>query len=272
MILQTPQKTTLDNIKYPPIIYKYREINNPEHRTIITDQVVFLAPPNTFLDPLDCKNPTRYDLLTKDEIFEEYVKLFREMNPNWSQTQIRNQARIYSKKDLLNNSSRMSDMDRRDETEFNKRIGIFCMTANFSSDFMWKGYSDNYNGFCIGFNSKILFQKLGGGGRIFYEHTLPIIHPRDSFQEKYIKQIFFKLKKWQDEEEYRTVQMWKPPFDTNMRKVKVPKEAFCEILIGENVSEFSKNELIAQASAVNPNIVIQIASHDNNKAKIKNYV
>ena len=37
------------------------------------------------------------------------------------------------------------------------RLGIFCLSANCSSILSWSHYSDSHRGFCIGFDTSVLF-------------------------------------------------------------------------------------------------------------------
>jgi len=82
MIIGPAEKATLDEIKYPPTIYKYREVGDEKHRTIITNKEVYFAPPNKFPDKYDCRNRVRYDLLNDNEVYEQYRRLLKEKFPS----------------------------------------------------------------------------------------------------------------------------------------------------------------------------------------------
>jgi hypothetical protein len=111
---------------------------------------------------------------------------------------------------------------------------------------MWNSYSDNFNGFCVGFDPSVMFKYLGGGCTVFYEDELPTIYPtpRHSFEEQHILQVFYKLKKWSYEEEYRTHKFSPIPFTPDGRKIRIPPEAYKEIIIGKNMTSASQRELI----------------------------
>src|SRR5262245_954759 len=81
-----------DQMDLPDTVYKYREWNNPIHKTIITQLQVFLSPPTGFEDPLDCKNPIRYDLLTDEEIRWYYYQHSQTENLHFTEKEHRQYA------------------------------------------------------------------------------------------------------------------------------------------------------------------------------------
>ena len=62
-------------------VYKYRDWGKPFHRKLLLEPSVYLSAPSDFEDPLDCKIPIRYDLLTDIEIFDQYYKESKSKNP-----------------------------------------------------------------------------------------------------------------------------------------------------------------------------------------------
>jgi hypothetical protein len=51
--------TSIDTLKFPETVYKYREAEKEWHRSILSEREVYFAPPGSFEDKLDCKIPTR---------------------------------------------------------------------------------------------------------------------------------------------------------------------------------------------------------------------
>lgn len=77
--------------------------------------------------------------------------------------------------------------------DFNARFGVFSLTADSNNEDMWNKYANNHTGICIGFDSKKLFDVVGGGGKVIYTDVLPTIDfIKDNFAEKHIKNIFLK--------------------------------------------------------------------------------
>lgn len=123
--------------------------------------------------------------------------------------------------------------------------GVLSLTANPCIDKMWKEYANNDEGFCIGYNSKIMFNHLGGGCKVEYD-TLPIIllEPIMHFNQARYYNLYYKEPKWEYEEEYRTNMFWENPANKEKRQIPLPIAAFKEIILGSNISEKNRREII----------------------------
>ncbi len=111
---------------------------------------------------------------------------------------------------------------------------------------MWEKYADNHTGFCLGYNSRILFDFLGGGEKVEYPNELPILLPDPIMSREEIrwKQVYFKEKKWGLEKEYRTQKFWPEPATISDRQISLPKEAFNCVILGKNMSKSDRTEII----------------------------
>ena len=116
--------------------------------------------------------------------------------------------------------------------------GILSLTENPDKDAMWKKYAAENKGFCIGYDTKIMFKYLGGGGPVYYTDEIPIIMPEPftSFEEAMRYRIYYKLKKWKFEEEYRTKKFWPHPASIEDRQIQLPKEAFKRVILGDEMN------------------------------------
>ena len=196
----------LEDIELPEIIYKYRDWNNEFHKRFITKREIFFASPDTFEDKFDCYNPTRFDKLTQKQIYDYFYWSSKNDNINYTRQQHRYFARDWSKKSLVNNKDYVKKFMEDSITEYYQHQGILSLTENCNNSFMWNKYANNEEGFCIGYNTKVLFSFLGMGGPVEYVDEMPIILP-EPFMDSFIatrNRIFFKHKKWIVEEEYRT--------------------------------------------------------------------
>jgi len=238
---------TLASKKFPPTVYKYRVWETPKHRTILTDRQVWFAAPSTFNDPLDCKNPTRYDILSDKELSQVYLNSSKEENPNFSRQQHRAYVRKWLKKTSLRDKDYLKEMSIKDNENLNNFLGVLSLTANPANKAMWETYSQSHTGFVVGFNSQIAFQYFGGGGKVEYVDQLPIIKPRpfNDFMEQARLKIYFKHSKWASEDEYRLQKSgFSSTYDEN-RKIVLPVEAFSEIVFGAQINQTVKSEIIA---------------------------
>ncbi len=246
---------------FPKIVYKYRVWDTEEHKTILTDRLVWFAAPSSFPDPLDCKNPIRYDLLSKKQVYEIYLLSSKENNVNYSRQQHRKDARDWAKKNLLKNKEHLNKIEIESSNDFNSRVGILSLTANPANKYMWEKYSQNHSGFVVGFNPLIAFKYFGGGRKVEYVDKLPIIYPRpiNEFMKQIELQVYYKLNKWYSEEEYRVQKFdFINPFD-EYRKVNLPPEAYSEIIFGAKINPVAKNEIISTVKEIMPHIKLKQA-------------
>ena len=236
---------TLDDIEFPKILYKYRNWNDKYNKRFINEREVFMASPNQFEDKLDCKSPVRYDLMTHEQAKVVYTRISN-LDENLSRQQKRKRVReLLNKKDYLNPEFNENYQKIYFKGYF-ERLGILSLTAVNCLDSMWEKYADNHSGFCVGYNSRILLNFLGGGGKVEYPDELPILLPDPimSREEMRWKQVYFKEKKWEFEQEYRTQKFWEFPATISDRQIALPKEAFNCVILGKNMSETDRTEII----------------------------
>jgi hypothetical protein len=232
-----------DSPEYPENIYKYRKWNDNYQKTIITEKTVFMAKPTSFEDEKDCKLLKRYDLMTNQNIFDKYIELSKNDNPNWSRNQHRQNAKELTKRSQMKNISFVKKAQENDFLEFNKRFGVLSLTANPVNLKMWNKYSDDGKGFCVSFYPEIMFPFLGGGGKVIYYKELPEIFYNDEFHLEHFKQVFSKEDIWEFEDEYRTHKFYQNPPNDIQRRVVLPVEAYKEIIFGWATPENIINEI-----------------------------
>jgi hypothetical protein len=239
--------------RIPEIIYKYRDWDKEKNKRFITEREVYMSSPSDFLDKKDCKNPTRYDLLDKKQTVLFGLNLSKIKYPHYTRQQHRNEARKFEKEGLLRDKRYIDDFLKQYDMDYNSRLGVLSLTAFPCLEKMWHDYANESTGFCLGYNSKILFSLLGGGSKVYYEDELPIILPEPfmPFYEARIKRLYFKERHWSYEEEYRTDIFSEIPLTIIDRQIKLPFEAYNKIILGKNITEKTKTDII---KAVRENI------------------
>lgn len=257
---QTINHVNFEDLDLPKIVYKYRECKNLIHKTILTERQVYFAPPSSFEDPIDCKNPIRYDLLKEKDIYNKYYLNSKQKNPNGSRLEHRNFAKDWTKKSPIKNKEMMKKIAKESFEDLDIRLGVLSLTSNPSNLLMWEKYSANHSGFCVGFDPYVAFRNFGGGKLVEYVDNLPIIMPEPihSYEYQYVLQIFYKLKKWISEGEYRTHKFHINPYELK-RIVTLPVDAYTEIIFGAKIDLEDKIELIEIVKNVMPNINIRQA-------------
>ncbi len=239
--------SSFDEVDMPETLYKYRDWNDKNHRRMISHQEVFFASPSSFEDILDCKNPTRYDLLTDEEILNKYFQDSWKVQPNFTIEDRMLFAIDWANHTMVNKKEYLEMQQKKTFAEFDDFAGVLSLTAHPKEIRMWEKYAINHTGFCVGFDPKIMLRKLGtGGGIVNYERELPIIYPtpKHNYMQQTALQIFFKLDIWGFEKEYRTYRFRNYPLSLKDRAVVVPAEAFKELIIGNKMSAQDEGALL----------------------------
>ncbi|MBS1587954.1 MAG: DUF2971 domain-containing protein [Bacteroidetes bacterium] len=258
------KRTTIDQIQLPSVLYKYRQADNDFHINILKTGKVYYSPPSGFEDKLDCKIPVRYDLLTDEEIIRKYYNELKIQDPWAGHFLLLERAQKWADLGNFRNPDLIAEAESEYWDELNRRFGVLSLTEDNSNPAMWEKYADSLNGFCIGFTGRTMLEEIGGGGGdVTYVDELPVIKPfMDPLYQNQL-QAFSKEKKWSFEKEYRSHKTWFVDVDNNTRNMKVPNEAFVELIIGTKVDGKRKNELIEYAKALNPEINVLSARLEN---------
>lgn len=249
--MKQPAKITighgvLDDIELPSVIYKYRKWSDNLHKRFINEREIFMASAKSFEDDFDCRNPTRFDLLTNQQIYDYYIWSSKDENPSFTRQQHRKFARNWAKKTSIKDAKSIEKWQAETLEEYYDHDGILSLTENWNNDEMWRKYSDDGKGFCIGYNTREMFKYLGGGGAVEYVDILPIILPEPfmEFAEALRNRVYHKLKKWSFEDEYRTKMFWPHVATIEDRQIQLPKEAFNKIILGRNMPDENKTQII----------------------------
>ena len=129
--------------------------------------------------------------------------------------------------------------------QYYEHEGILSLTENWDNQEMWNKYSDSEKGFCIGYNTRIMFEYLGGGGPVNYVDKIPDILPEPfmGFGEAMRNRVYYKLKQWEFEQEYRTKMFWPKSAGIKDRQIVLPKEAFEKVIIGNKMNLDVEHEI-----------------------------
>jgi len=253
-VLKIKRNTSLDEIEYPEIVYKYRCWDNPVHQSILINRQIFMAAPSSFEDKLDCKFPIRWDLLKNKEIYNYFLNYSRGHNQGPEKGHHAFARKMFQQTGVRD-ANIIAEHQNEVFEEYDQRVGVLSLTENPTIEEMWNTYACNHEGFAVGFNSRIMFDFLGGGGGVTYVDKIPIIYPtpKHSYIEQRNLQIFHKLSKWSYEEEYRTTIFRPNPLSVEDRIIELPPEAYQEIILGKNMSD--KN--IAEIKNILPKVKLE---------------
>jgi Protein of unknown function (DUF2971) len=285
----------------PPMSYKYRDWQKGFHRDILTKQEIYFSSPKDFTDELDCRFPVDFYFST----YEKYEKIFMHFKKTVDKltcddAQIKNLAR-----DAWNEHLSTPEKRKLAEKEFydvvNKTIGIFSFSNVCDSPRMWDSYAEGSTGFCVGISLRECCEELRGAE--IEENSVKYL-PQGSISFEYngdfgfskIKQIdcnldvsdietevFLlhllntKLDSFAFEEEYRlNKELINSPADTitsDVRKLRLPKYCFKEIIFGEKMSQESVDEIISVCRSQALDIKFKIARQTlNDSTSITDYI
>ena len=252
----------------PSVLYKYRDWKEKNHRRILREREVYFSRPDSFKDPQDCNIPRRFDLLTDEDIRIKYYEDLKKDNPSWDDNRLNQETQIWVDKGLLKDLDRISEIEEKFWGDFNDRFGVLCLTRKPDSKYMWENYSNNHSGICVGFKSLPLFrdrQHFGAGGKVQYYPELPVLIPykEDSMIESQ-RQIYSKLDKWEFEDEYRLSK-----FNIKNRVVKIPVDAYVEVIIGSSINKNHRKDIIRIVSRRLPGVKLKDAYLENDEIRIR---
>jgi hypothetical protein len=216
-------------------------------------------------DKKDCKLIKRYDWLTDDQIFNKYLEHSKKVFPARTQKEHVDFATDWFKKSPMRDKEHVKEVQKKHLEKHNKLFGVLSLTANPKNAKMWEEYSGVHTGFCIGFNTKKMFNHFGGGGEVVYYDALP----DDSLTVEYIKQIFSKEKQWNFEEEYRTHKTWPKPVSDEDRKIKLPTDCYNQIIFGAKMEDQYKLEIKNACEAAKLSLSFYSAVFNQNIISIK---
>jgi hypothetical protein len=240
-----------DNHSSSVILYKYRDWSNSLHKTILTENELFMASPGSFNDPFDCRIPENYFLLNTDEKINQFME-----NIESEHKEKLSKLDNASKKQISDNfKKRFNDLDtvqEDHENHFFKQTsncyGVFSLSTKWDSLLMWSHYANNHKGFCIGFNEDKLRESeiFGSGLRVDYNDEFPVRNPLEEIQplNNAILQLGTKAKEWSYEEEFRLINLNPDGISASDRIVKYPDNFISEIILGIDIPEKDKVEIL----------------------------
>jgi len=233
------QLLTTDN--NPTTLYKYRSWSDDLQKRLITHQEVYFARPSSFNDPFDGNIPVRWDLLTYDDCFQKNLELTQIIHKDKTleiQKQIAKQL-TDSKKLWHPDNIKKESQDAI--AKWDKLIGLLSLSEKRDDILMWSHYSDFHRGFVVGLRVNSLLEDYDFDylKRVEYQGKYPIITGHHETTERFETKFFTKSSAWEYEKEWR---ISKNHIDNRVMKIK--KQTFSEIILGCQMTEKVKAEVI----------------------------
>ena len=255
----------LGEIELPDTLYKYRDWSLKNHKRFLTKQEAYFASPSDFNDPFDCKIPIRYDINSEKHLEDIYYNMVKAVHQNATDEEVRDFAKKHVKEGPVS-----PDQFKKNGTEYfqnlNRRMGVFSLSACNNDILMWGHYANSHRGFCVGLDTGELMKTEGVDfiGKVQYCPVFPIIVPVGSIEDDFHKQIFSKWDKWEYESEFRLTKN-----HISNRRIKFPKSAFKEIILGSNMTINERQSLIKMTNKLMPGVKIYEARPHQEKFLIE---
>lgn len=235
----------------PKIIYKYRDWKSENHKKTLTNNELYLSSPSYFNDPFDCRIPEDFSCLDNLDEIKKYAKKFVFDNSDFLLSEGVDLEKEYY--EVINDINNDCDNFQKNYIKRQFEIqdiyfGVLSMSIIWDSILMWSHYSDFHKGVCYGFNYDKLnkHKNFDKNGYVIYNKSdfYPRINPNYNITIKLFLETFFKSKEWEYEKEFRLTKLFEnEPKDID-RKFIFDNDDLEEIILGINISEDNKNEII----------------------------
>ena len=184
-----------DSKEIPETIYKYRDWKNEYHKKILTNQEIFFSSPRLFNDPFDCRIQIAYHKLKEDEkLAIDYFSIFvGRQFPHLTKQQKEKEVQRLISEGRFKDDEYILQANQKSIEQLHDIYGVLSLTAVKDNILMWAHYSNDHQGFCVGFDSIKLFDYFGGGGgEINYVDNYLTILPTDDLIVQMMKQNTYK--------------------------------------------------------------------------------
>lgn len=279
--MYTSSITSLENVKdyFPDITYKYRDWNDPYHKTILTNQQVYFAPPSSFWkmgDPYDCRFPVEFDFsfeANRIALERGYPYDTSGMSRRDLEFELRRQHHINAGTE----EAKRKFMERY-YTSSSHHLGVLSITGRNNNLKIWQSkYAVHFHGFCVGINFRECIQELAdnhiGGGNIMYvtsetppiKHISVFTHSQDEVIGLHLKLIHTKYETFSFEEEYRLTKRFYQhpilgPTAQADRLFTVPKHCFKSVTFGYKMPDRDRQEIVQVCADQNLTVDFYVAS------------
>jgi hypothetical protein len=249
MILIDRQKYISDLEKYgdkecPEFLYKYRRADNKNDLMFLSESIVYFSSPIKFVDDeKDCRLPRQYPN-KKEDIIQLLKQDLHKKNPDWDDLTLTSEANkidspLFHPEEIRKIENEFQDID-------NKTLGILSLTLRFDNEYMWEKYGGNSTGFCIKYDTKLLFDCTKGANHsVAYKEQLPKINQLEDYRMySFLTNYFTKrTDPFCKEEEWRFFKRGFGAVDDVNRRVSITKECIKAVYLGAKMPDNYKREI-----------------------------
>jgi hypothetical protein len=228
----------------PPLLFKYRDWNNRNHRRLLEEHELYFPSPSKFNDPYDCGLPFRqapsdFDPISIKEKLEGIVaRDFPDIAHD--KAALEDQCAWQLAKIMEDPSAYFSERFGLSGNDLAKMYGVLSLATAMDNFLMWSHYSDCHKGFAVGFETGTLYKDSEGElAAVDYTETIPEISVLNLDIEVMHNLIYTKSLIWEYENEYRITRINKPN-----TIVKFSPAALRKVYFGVNMPHKHRVEII----------------------------
>ncbi|NGF75758.1 DUF2971 domain-containing protein [Fluviicola sp. SGL-29] len=250
----------------PKILYKYRDWKDGYHQRLLKEKELFLASAGQFNDPFDISLPYRFPQkdLTPENVFLKLYQTAKEMHPEYSDEQLHQMSYERQQSGVFENGQYWKENYPYFKAKMHAIIGVASFTTKKNNLLMWSHYADSHKGFCLGLDSELMLHTVAGMlSKVVYMNKFPEIPLfGDSFTNM-IQILTSKSQHWKYEEEYRLTKV-----NGAKSTIILPDEAYKEIILGLNMTEEHREEIIQLVKPKFPNMKIYQSQMNEDEFKL----
>lgn len=272
--LLSPFNGGLDD-SLPKTIYKYRDWDNNWHKRLIEHQEIYFPSPLELNDPFDCRFAFDFKDVSHREILDIHRSDLKKLYPDWTNSKIEVESLKRSAPIISGDKDYIQFFSEQYMSNILENVGVVSFSKKSDDILMWSHYAKNHSGFCIGFDTDLLYRTLKATiCKVNYVLEYPKIIPpwrvkdkSDNIMHSHFLKIFTsKNEMWKYEKEYRIIKT-----DTARKSITVPKSTFKEIIIGSEFPQDQLDNFITTLKKEYPTIQIQLARKSTDNYKLDFY-
>ena len=250
----------------PVKLYKYRRMSVKSIQSIACN-IVYFAEPSSLNDPFDCRiHPTSYTDGTEDEFRELFTRLAKR-NPQIENVAEEVERMISERLHLDTDKLEKAWVDTQNGE--NKKVGLFCLSADPTHILMWSHYADDHKGFCLEFSTVNSIFKMARN--VEYPPSYPNHRFIDCMNDRELLHkltLFTKANLWEYEQEWRVLGNF-GMVENGKGFYRFAKEALTGIIFGWSMPTEDKVVLGKLVEGRNPSVQLYQAHRRKREFKMQ---
>jgi hypothetical protein len=253
------------------VLYHWQPYHGDRLASLLRDRLIYLASPDAFNDPWDCKPYFNTAILENTEERERHIE--------WA-GRICREHHGYSEADVLRlQQSLRADRGKHEDmlrqlsheiwAEIAKRYRVYCLSPELLNVLMWSHYADDHKGICLEFSTRndVMCCAL----RCEYLHEFPLTRAYSTADAENLGMLLAKAHPWHYENEYRLIaeerahSLVADSLKTNGGLLTLPNGALTAVIVG---CQGPYDEVRRLAAAYAPDVAVRRAIRVPNRYEL----